>query len=208
MGLRYDFPVDASNRKSVYYRIIDWSKPGLRALDVGCDTGRLGEFLKGRGLTVDGVEMDPSASGLACRRLDRVYTGGIEDERTIRELEGPYDIIIFADVLEHLSRPDETLDKMKAVLAPNGIIIASLPNVANFRVRFGLLFGRFDYTEIGILDRTHLRFYTRKTAVELFKKAGYTALDIKPAATHMPSLLLNGWPELFATRFVVKASLK
>src|SRR5512143_264616 len=102
MGLKYDFPVDAGNRRTVYYRILDWSVPGKKALDVGCDTGNLGGSLKALGLAVEGVEMDPAAAGRAADRLDKVYTGSIEDEAVLGELRGPYDIIIFADVLEHL----------------------------------------------------------------------------------------------------------
>ncbi len=207
MGLKYDFPVDAKNTRTVYYRILSWSEPGKKALDVGCDTGNLGGSLKALGLTVEGVEMDPAAAGRAAARLDKVYTGSIEDERVIGELSGSYGIIIFADVLEHLARPEETLHRMKRFLAPGGVIIASLPNVANFRVRLGLLFGRFEYTEIWILDRTHLRFFTRKTARELFERTGYKVLDVAPAATHMPGPLLYAWPEFFATRYVIKAGL-
>lgn len=205
MNLKYDFPVDAGNKKRVYGRIMNWAKPSLRALDVGCDTGRLGEGLKKMGLAVDGVEMDPDAARLAAGRLDRVVTGSILDSSVFQSLEGPYDIIIFADVLEHLPKPETVLDGIKALLADGGEVYASLPNVANFRVRIPLLFGRFQYTEIGILDKTHLRFFTRQTAQELFTGAGYEVAEVTPAATHMPAPLLYVLPGLFATRFVIRA---
>ena len=207
MSLRYDFGVDVANKKSVYHHVIVFSGNGRRVLDVGCDTGNLGEFIKTSAASVDGVEMDPEAAELARRKLDHVVCGSIEDERVLSELKGPYDTIIFADVLEHLAYPDRTLERIKPLLAPGGEVIASLPNVANFRVRFSLLFGRFEYTEIGILDRTHLRFFTRKTAAGLFNKAGYEVMDTRPAATYMPWLLLMAWPGLFATRFVVRACM-
>lgn len=205
MNLKYDFPVEAGNEKRVYGRIISWAKPGLRALDVGCDTGRLGEGLKRKGLAVDGVEMDPDAARLAAGRLDRVVTGSILDASVLHGLNGPYDIIIFADVLEHLPQPEAALDGIKALLSDEGEVYASLPNVANFRVRLPLLFGRFQYTEIGILDKTHLRFFTRTTARELFTGAGYEVAEVKPAATHLPAPLLYALPGLFATRFVIRA---
>jgi len=202
---RYDFPVDAGNKKTVYSIIASWVEPGKRALDVGCDTGNLGAFMKGMGLSVDGIEMDPVAALSAKDKLDSVSVGSVEDPAVLDSLNGPYDYIIFADVLEHLSSPEATLERVKPLLKAGGHVIASLPNVANFRVRFGLLFGRFEYTEIGILDRTHLRFYTRKSGTELFRRAGYEPVGSRPAATYMPTPLLYGWPELFATRFVVKA---
>jgi len=205
MSLRYDFDVDPTKKNTVYARIINWAEPGKRVLDVGCDTGNLAAALKGRGLHAEGVEMDPAAAELAKARLDRVYVGSIVDEALLAELDGPYDIIVFADVLEHLARPDETLYRMKKLLSPGGVIIASLPNVANFRVRFRLLLGRFEYTEIGILDRTHLRFYTGKTGRGLFQASGYKVTGQLPAATHIPGLLLMLWPGLFATRFVIRA---
>ncbi|MBI5191218.1 MAG: class I SAM-dependent methyltransferase [Nitrospirae bacterium] len=207
MGLRYDYTVDASNTKTVYARILSWATPGGRVLDVGCDTGNLASCLAGLGMKAEGVEMDAEAAKKAGERLENVYVGSIEDEAVLGRLSGQYDMIIFADVLEHLAYPEVTIKRMKALLSDGGVIVASLPNVANFRVRFGLLFGRFDYTETGILDRTHLRFFTRKTAPELFRKAGFNVLDVKPAATFMPWPLLLIWPELFATRFVIKAGL-
>ena len=205
MSLKYDFQVDEGNKRSVYSWIIRWSGRGRRILDVGCDTGNLGGYLKGLGNAVDGVEMDPEAAGRAKSKLDRVYTGSAEDPELLRELSGPYDVVVFADVLEHIADPASLLRKVAPLLAEAGIIIASLPNVANFRVRFQLLFGRFEYTETGILDKTHLRFFTKKTAAGLFRDAGFEVVDVRPAATYMPLALLFGWPGLFATRYVLKA---
>lgn len=207
LSLRYDFPMDRGGKNSVYSRIIGMSRPGTRVLDVGCDTGNLGASIKGLGAWVEGVEMDPDAAARATSKLDRVYTGNIEDDELIGRLNGPYDCVIFADVLEHLAEPGKTLERVKRLLSGTGVIIASLPNVANFRVRIGLLFGRFEYTDIGILDKTHLRFFTKKTARRLFSGAGFSILDMKPAATFMPGALLFAWPGFFATRFVIKAGL-
>jgi 2-polyprenyl-3-methyl-5-hydroxy-6-metoxy-1,4-benzoquinol methylase len=206
--LRYDFPIEYRNTKSVYYRVMDWCKPGWRVLDIGCDTGNLGLAIKSRGASVDGIEICPEAANMAAGKLDAVFTGNIADPAVAAQVTGPYDAIIFADVLEHIAQPADTLELVKKWLRPGGVVIASLPNVANFRVRFGLLFGRFEYTEIGILDKTHLRFFTKKTAKELFAGSGFEVLDTRPAATHMPSALLYSWPGLFATRFVVMARPK
>lgn len=85
-----------------------------------------------------------------------------------------FDTIIFADVLEHVVHPDKVLLFMKNYLKQDGNIILSLPNIANWQVRFNLLFGKFNYTDTGIMDNTHLHFYTFKTAKDLLKKNWYT----------------------------------
>ncbi|MGA2191999.1 MAG: class I SAM-dependent methyltransferase [Nitrospirota bacterium] len=203
MSLRYDFPVENASRVSVYSRIISLIPAGSRVLDVGCDTGNLGMAIKARGSSVDGIEMDHEAAEEAAKKLDRVTCGSIEEEGI--NFNGPYDYIVFADVLEHLVHPEAVLERIKPLLKKKGMVIASLPNVANFRVRLGLLAGRFEYTETGILDRTHLRFFTRKTGERLFIKSGYRLLGSKPAATHIPKIALGLWPEFLATRFVILA---
>jgi methionine biosynthesis protein MetW len=204
MSHKYNFEIDVSNRKSVYSQVVRAVRPGSRVLDVGCDTGHLGAYLKGTGCSVDGIEMDEAAASEAETRLDAVYRGSIDEDLTGSLVPG-YDYIILADVLEHLPYPDRTLDKLKPLLNDGGQVIASIPNVANFRVRFRLLFGIFEYTEIGILDRTHLRFYTFKTARKLFTDAGFKVLDQRPAATHLPMALIRLLPGMFATRCVIKA---
>ena len=205
MNFRYDFPVENASPVSVYSRVISLIPAGSRVLDVGCDTGNLGQAIKARGSSVDGIEMDPDAAAHAARKLGRVACGSVEDEKVIGSFDGPYDYIVFADVLEHLAYPERTLNGIKPLLKKGGRVIASLPNVANFRVRLGLLMGRFEYTETGILDRTHLRFFTRQTGQRLFIESGYKILDSKPAATHIPRVALSLWPEFLATRFVILA---
>ena len=120
MSLKYDFQVDEGNKRSVYSWIIRWSGRGRRILDVGCDTGNLGGYLKGLGNAVDGVEMDPEAAGRAKSKLDRVYTGSAEDPELLRELSGPYDVVVFADVLEHIADPASLLRKVAPLLAEAG----------------------------------------------------------------------------------------
>ncbi|MGC2422973.1 MAG: class I SAM-dependent methyltransferase [Nitrospirota bacterium] len=203
--MRYNFSVENASPVSVYSRVISIIPAGSRVLDVGCDTGNLGRAIKANGSVVDGIEMDPEAAALAAEKIDRVTCGSIEDKEVLMGLGRLYDYIIFADVLEHLAYPERTLINIKPFLKRGGRVIASLPNVANFRVRLGLLMGRFEYTETGILDRTHLRFFTKKTGQQLFIRSGYRLIDLKPAATHIPGITLELWPEFLATRFVVIA---
>lgn len=88
-------------------------------------------------------------------------------------VEEKFDVIIFADVLEHLVLPEQVLRYFRRMLKKDGVVIVSVPNVANWRVRFSLLLGSFNYQEYGVLDRTHLHLYTFRSANEMVKTAGY-----------------------------------
>jgi len=103
----------------------------------------------------------------------------------------PFDIIVAGDVLEHLPDPGAVLDLLRPLLKPDGRLLVSLPNVANVTVRLSLLFGRFDYTPRGILDDTHVRFFTRRTGRRLLEEHGFAVLD--ECATAMPVELAWGW---------------
>src|SRR5262249_49882611 len=105
---------------------------------------------------------------------------------------GPFDVVVCADVLEHLPEPERLLAKIAAWLAPRGTLLVSLPNVAHVSVRAALLAGRFPYADRGILDRTHLRFYTRASGQRLLEDAGFRISEVEPTA--MPYEL--AWPLL------------
>ena len=141
-------------------------------LDVGCGTGNLGVYLKEtQSATVHGVELVPEVASVARSKLDKVWTQAIE--QVIPDLtDGTYDCIVLADVLEHLVDPWSVLRALKAKLTNNGIFVASIPNVQNWEIVSALMQGRFDYCSHGILDRTHLRFFTRKSVQELFWDCG------------------------------------
>ena len=110
----------------------------------------------------------------------------------IRQLGGrEFDRVLLLDVLEHLRNPDQILRQSHEVLKRDGWLIVSLPNIANIYVRLMLLFGRFDYAERGLLDRTHVRFFTRKTARQLLESNGYSILEEKE--TIIPLELVLGW---------------
>ena len=104
-----------------------------------------------------------------------------------------FDRVLFMDVLEHLRRPEQLLEQCRALLKANGRVVVSVPNVANLTVRLGLLFGRWQYAERGIMDRTHMRFYTRKTARRLLEAAGFRV--IKQQMTVMPLEVVIGSPD-------------
>lgn len=149
-------------------------------LDVGCAAGLLGEQLRARqGCEVWGIETDPEAARLASGRLARVLEAPAE--RAAAELPARYfDGLILADVLEHLTEPLATLRALAPSLAPGASVIISVPNIQYHVVLRDLLAGRWTYRPSGILDSTHLRFFTRASIVELVRLAGLSVERIAP----------------------------
>lgn len=149
---------------------------GSSILDVGAGNGVLARLLafQGRDCVIDGVEPDPVAQkaarfhyrSLFCGTVDEFVSAG-RDRDCVK-----YDFIVMADVLEHIANPMPTLLQLKQLLVPQGKLIISTPNVAFASVRLALMNGQFDYVDSGILERTHLRFYTLKSLRELFDAAG------------------------------------
>jgi 2-polyprenyl-3-methyl-5-hydroxy-6-metoxy-1,4-benzoquinol methylase len=146
---------------------------GARVLDCGCAGGYLARVLVRAGCSVDGVELESAAAELARPLCREVFVGSLEDPVLLASLAGPYDRILFGDVLEHLRNPEAVLGRVRRVLAPGGRVLISLPNVANWKIRWDLLRGRFEYQDSGLLDRTHLRFYTYRSAQGLVQAAGF-----------------------------------
>jgi 2-polyprenyl-3-methyl-5-hydroxy-6-metoxy-1,4-benzoquinol methylase len=176
---------------------------GATVLDVGPWTGAHGRHLvQHAGATVDGVETDAEAAAVASADYREVIVGPVDDEAIQARLAGRgYDTILFLDVLEHLRDPAAVLRAAREWLSPGGTVLCSLPNVAHWRVRLALARGRFDYADNGLMDRTHLRWFTRDSARELVAGAGY-AVTWEGAAVpqhprvRVPQKLLR--PELFA----------
>jgi len=150
-----------------------------RLLDVGCWQGAFGRELKRRNpkLEVVGIEANTAAAAVAGSRLDKVIAGRFPED--LAPENGLFDCIVFNDVLEHLVDPWEALRRTRTLLADTGKVVALIPNVRHVRAVLPLLFrGRWDYTDTGLLDRTHLRFFTRATMVELFETTGFTVESI------------------------------
>ena len=147
-------------------------------LDVGCGIGLNGAAAKRTGARVTGIETDPGALEEARKRLDEVIAVDITDDAAVRVALGVrrFDLILFADVLEHVADPAAVLRRFIGFLTDEGHVVVSLPNVAAWTVRLGLLAGRFEYGASGILDDTHLRFFTRETAQRLLADAGLDVL--------------------------------
>lgn len=147
----------------------------LRVLDVGCGVGLNGAAAKRRGAHVTGIELMPSALAEARERLDEVLA--IDIARDVSHLDGrSFDLMLFGDVLEHLADPAAALERLLPYLEDGGHVIVSLPNVAAWTNRLSLLLGRWDYQSSGILDDTHLRFFTLASSVRLLEGAGLEVL--------------------------------
>jgi glycosyltransferase involved in cell wall biosynthesis/SAM-dependent methyltransferase len=150
-----------------------------KVLDVGCAAGLLGELIKKeRGCKVFGVEIDKNVAEMAKSRLDDVFCINIEHAHLPFKEE--LDVLIFADILEHLSNPWRVLKNAKKWLKPDGIIIASIPNTSHYSIILDLLRGRWDYIPFGLLCITHLRFFTRESIEDMFIKSGYSILTMTP----------------------------
>jgi glycosyltransferase involved in cell wall biosynthesis len=160
-------------------------------LDLGCGEGYFAAELAKNGNRTVGVDALPSSS--VSSELDAFFRLDLESglEPLLQFLGSRrFDYVLMLDILEHLRNPEQILWQAGRALKDNGRIIVSLPNVANVTVRLTLLFGRFNYTERGILDRTHVRFYTHKTARRLLEQAGYEIVAKK--STVMPVELVLG----------------
>jgi len=170
-----------------------------RVVDFGCATGYLANLLTQEGCRVTGVEINPEAAKVAEAYCDKVIVADL-DYTDITELlaHETYDVAVFGDVLEHLRDPWRVLRTAQKILNPDGYIVASIPNIAHGAIRLALLEGRFEYRQLGILDNTHLRFFTRQSLYKLFEDTGffidsiaYTTLPIFSDSDLIPQLERN-----------------
>jgi 2-polyprenyl-3-methyl-5-hydroxy-6-metoxy-1,4-benzoquinol methylase len=149
-----------------------------RLLDVGCGTGTFGASLKkNREIEVWGVEPFASAAAIASDKLDHVIAGPFGPETDLPACS--FDCIVSNDVLEHMVAPELALRNAKFLLSTGGTILASIPNVRYLPVLWKLaVCGRWDYEDCGVLDKTHLRFFTRSSMLRMFQDEGYTVKSI------------------------------
>jgi 2-polyprenyl-3-methyl-5-hydroxy-6-metoxy-1,4-benzoquinol methylase len=170
---------------SSHRRLLDAlsARPPGRVLDLGCGTGTLGQALRGLGHRVVGVDVEASAE--AKERLD-VFVQADLDRGLPAEVqeEGPYDVVVCADVLEHVREPGLLLDEVRPLLAPGGQVLASIPNISHWYPRTRVAIGRFDYDARGILDRGHVRFFTRRSFGRMVARHGWRVVRLE--ATGLP----------------------
>jgi len=147
------------------------SSPGT-VLDCGCGAGDNARILSDLGWRVTGVTIDPREQEAAREVCDKVYIADLENGLP-PDLDGAFDAVLASHVLEHLARPERLLRDIHQRLYPGGVLAAALPNIAHYRQRISRMRGHFNYADTGQLDRTHLRFYTYRTAIQLLEQHGY-----------------------------------
>jgi predicted TPR repeat methyltransferase len=169
---------------------------GGTLLDLGAAGGELGSAVREHFDRTIGFEYNVDCVGDLQGRFDAV---AIADLERVRELPRGVDVVVLADVLEHLRSPARALGLVRDALAENGHVFISVPNIANVTVRLGLLFGIFEYRDRGILDHTHLRFYTVRTIRREVENAGFRIEEVQGSS--VPIRLIVGWMPEFVLRF-------
>lgn len=154
-------------------------KDAKRVLEIGCAAGWLGNEIKRRQqCRVHGIEPNGLAAREAAKKIDKVWNVNVEDCLDVLE-SASFDCIVLADVLEHLIDPWAVLKKLRSKLTEGGTIVASIPNICNWNVVDALIKGDWKYQSEGVLDRTHLRFFTLRTILELFWNADLRVIEVK-----------------------------
>ena len=200
-------------RFSSHSQIVDLAGEGLgkTALDFGCHDGELAALLKYAGWTIDGLDCNEEALLKASRVCRRV--AAVDVESADPHDFGTYDLLIFADILEHTASPLTILRRWVNAMDSQGSVIISIPNIAHAYVRLSLLTGRFNYQDRGILDRTHLRFFTLKTYKDLLEQAGLEIRDLRVTPTPIELLVPNFtqtrlWPSVDSLNAVLARGAK
>lgn len=169
--------------------LLAYVKPKTAFLDVGCSTGYFGGFVKDhKQIAVDGIEISKDAAQ-AAKRLDEVFSFDVDEPWP--KLKKKYDYIHFGDVLEHLKVPSAALAEASKFLKKDGVIFVSIPNIAHISIRLELLRGSFCYEPIGILDNTHLQYFTKDTFINTAADAGFSAELVDYTENDIPKEIIE-----------------
>jgi len=155
--------------------MVGWNK---RVLELGAASGHVTRALVAQQCRVTAVEYEADAAADLRGVADEVIVGDLNDPATLAGRTAEFDVVLAGDVLEHLLDPQAVLNRMAQLIVPSGRLVVSLPNIAHADVRMALVQGRFDYNPWGLLDRTHVRFFTLKTIGELVRQAGLQVIDM------------------------------
>jgi 2-polyprenyl-3-methyl-5-hydroxy-6-metoxy-1,4-benzoquinol methylase len=170
---------------NIRYDILNLLQTGRHSsiLELGCGEGATGRAIleAGKAGRYVGIELDVASARMAKQVLSEVLVGDVA-RMDLSSQQAKYDVLIMGEVIEHLPEPWTIVDSLVKCVKIGGLVLASSPNIAHWRIIAALLAGRFDYKEIGIMDRTHLRWFTPKTYRELFDDAGVEVVSIKALA--------------------------
>lgn len=197
-----------------------------QVLELGCGDGSMSRLMREKcEASIIGIDCDPQTVWQAQRYCDYVFTENLDDTQSLDALEGEtFDVITLVDVLEHLQHPEALLERLKPLLIDEGRILLSVPNIAHASVRLELLNGHFEYEKTGILDATHLKFFTLDSIQALLAKAGYTVHEVDYTWHDLPDEVVARYlqtaglevtpqalaafhaPEAVAYQFIISAS--
>lgn len=188
---KYDYDIDINQKNDARVIAFDFIEPNSRVLDIGSASGQFGQILKKyKNCTMYGIDYDIESIKIAKEKevFENIYQLDLNsfDIKQFQEHTNSFDYIVFGDVLEHILEPEKVLKAFKTLLKTNGKYIISLPNVAHSSVKVNLLLDNFEYEETGILDKTHIKFFTHKTIPSFMaeskleiEKFDYTVMHIK-----------------------------
>lgn len=205
------FSLDVLHPLNIDRQSVTLIPEGSKILEIGCATGFMAEYLiKEKKCIVDGVELALDEAREAKKKLRNVITGDIEDKDTIKQIEDTYDIVFASALIEHLKDPWLSLKTWKKVLKKDGRILITTSNIAHWSMRLKMMKGQFNYEQYGILDNTHLRFFTTESFQKLVTDCGYTIehFSIDPVGGGYPKiskLLSHTFPNLFAYQMLIFA---
>lgn len=177
---------------SILMRLIP---PNSRVLELGCASGYLSGYMENQlNCRVTGLEVDAPSAAIAATRCSEVHVVDLDALEALEVVHAgaPYDVLLAAAVLEHLRNPERLLQRARELLTPQARLIVSLPNIAHWGIRLRLLFGEFNYTDYGIMDRTHVHFYTVKTGRTLIETSGYAVDRFLVAGSGLQNLMNTG----------------
>jgi len=213
-------PALANNTHAFQLELVGRDKD---VLELGCAAGHMTRALVEQGCRVVALEVDAEAARFAEEFAERVVVGDLSDSHSLAPIEDDrFDVLLAGDVLEHLPDPLALLRRCRSLLRPDGALVLSVPNVAHVDLKLALLQGRWQYRDVGLLDRTHLRFFTRRSLDELLHAAGFVPVEIRrvvrpPGTTELAADARNvdaallevalSDPEAETYQFVVRALL-
>lgn len=187
---QYSDSAFTEDTNSSWFKAFNYITAKSSVLDIGCSSGHFGEVLIDRKkCIVDGVELDKNDFETAKKKLRNVYRLNIETD-DLSAIEQKYDYIYLGDVIEHLVHPIESLTRIKGLLKPTGKLVFSIPNMSHISVRLMLLKGDLIYGKTGLLDVTHLHFYTHNEVQRVFSGAGYVISELDPVLIDYPEELV------------------
>jgi O-antigen biosynthesis protein len=180
MTSKYETDIDLENKNSSHTLIVELVGSDKRVLDVATSTEQVAKDLGERGCKVTRIEVDLETARQVEEHCETVIIGDVESLDLDNELDEEYfDVIVLGDVLEHLKDPLQTLRRLKPFLRAAGYVVASVRNMAHGSVRLALMQGKFHHPSLDLVDDMHLRIFTRESADQLFKDAGFLITELK-----------------------------